>query len=75
MLFAERRRGSEERIYERVFGRVLDLFEGDARTAERWLSSPKAALGGAVPSELAETEAGARAVEALISKIELGVFT
>ena len=66
---------SEERGYERVFDRALELFEGDSRAAERWLSSPKAALGGAVPSELAKTEAGAREVEALIGRIEHGVFS
>ena len=66
---------SEGRGHDRVFGRALELFEGDSRAAERWLSSPKRALGGAVPSELAETEAGAREVEALIGRIEHGVFS
>ena len=65
---------NEERA-ERVFGKAQKLFEGDARAAERWLSSPKAGLGGAVPSELAETEAGAREVEALIGRLEHGVFS
>ena len=61
--------------HDGVFGRALELFEGDSRAAERWLSSPKRALGGAVPYELAETEAGAREVEALIGRIEHGVFS
>lgn len=66
---------NEERSYERVFDRALKLFEGDSRAAERWLSSPRRALGGAVPSELARTESGVREVEALIGRLEHGVFS
>ena len=66
---------SGERGYERVLGKALELFEGDSRAAERWLSSPKAGLGGAAPSEFAKTEAGAREVEALIGRLEHGVFS
>ena len=66
---------SEERGHDGVFGRALELFEGDARVAERWLSSPKRALGGAVPYELAKTEAGVREVEGLIGRLEHGVFS
>ena len=66
---------TEEGGYERVFGRALELFEGDSQAAERWLSSPRAALGGATPLELAKTEAGAREVEALIGRLEHGVFS
>ena len=66
---------TEERGHERVSGRALVLFEGDSRAAERWLSSPRRALGGATPLERAQTENGAREVEALILKLELGIFT
>lgn len=66
---------TEECGHERVFGKALELFEGDSQAVERWLSSPKAGLGGAVPSELAETEAGACEVEALIGRLEHGVFS
>lgn len=59
----------------RVFGQAIGLFEGDAAAAKRWLSSPKRALGGAAPLELAETEVGAREVEDLIGRIEHGVFS
>ena len=61
--------------YDGVFGRALDLFEGDSRAVERWLSSPRRALGGAVPSELAKTEEGARGVEAPIGRLEDGFFS
>ena len=66
---------TEERGYERISGKALKLFEGDSRAAERWLSFPKVALGRAVPSELAKTEAGVREVEALIGRLEHGVFS
>jgi len=59
----------------RVFGRAIALFEGNAEGALRWLSSPQGALGGAVPLEMARTETGAREVEALIGRLEHGVFS
>ena len=67
---------TEERgYYGRVFGKALEVFEGNSRAAERWLSSPRAGLDGVVPSELAETEAGAGEVEPLIGRLEHGVFS
>ncbi len=66
---------TDERGYERIFGKALELFEGDSRAAERWLSSPKRALGGAVPSDLVQTEAGAHQVDTLIGRLEHGVFS
>jgi putative toxin-antitoxin system antitoxin component (TIGR02293 family) len=59
----------------RVFGRAIALFEGNAEGALRWLSSSQRALGGAVPLEMARTEIGAREVEALIGRLEHGVFS
>jgi putative toxin-antitoxin system antitoxin component (TIGR02293 family) len=59
----------------RVFGRAIELFGGDATAARRWLSTPQAVLGGAVPLDLAKTEVGSREVEAAIGRIEHGVFS
>jgi putative toxin-antitoxin system antitoxin component (TIGR02293 family) len=59
----------------RVFGRAIALFEGDVEGALGWLSTPKRALGGAVPLEMARTEIGAREVEGLIGRLEHGVFS
>ncbi len=59
----------------RVLGQAIGLFEGDAAAARRWLSSPKRALGGVAPLNLAKTEVGAREVENLIGRIEHGVFS
>ena len=59
----------------RVFERAVDLFEGDAPAATRWLRTPQAGLGGRKPLELASTDVGAREVEDLIGRLEHGVFS
>jgi putative toxin-antitoxin system antitoxin component (TIGR02293 family) len=59
----------------RLFGRTLELFEGDAATARAWLSEAQPALGGAVPLSVARTEIGEREVEDLIGRLEHGVFS
>jgi putative toxin-antitoxin system antitoxin component (TIGR02293 family) len=59
----------------RVFGRALELFEGNAVEARAWLERPQRALGGAVPLDLLRTELGAREVEDLIGRLEHGVFS
>jgi putative toxin-antitoxin system antitoxin component (TIGR02293 family) len=58
----------------RLFGRALALFEGDRDDATDWLTRPQAALGGAVPIDLAATDVGAREVETLVGRLEHGVF-
>ncbi len=59
----------------RVFGRALELFEGDAAAARRWLATPQRALAGERPLDLARTDVGAREVEALVERLEHGVLT
>ena len=59
----------------RIISRAQQLFEGDATAANRWLRTSQPALGGATPMEYAGTEAGAREVEALIHRLEYGVFS
>lgn len=59
----------------RVFGRALELFEGDVGAARRWLATPQGALGGERPLALARTDVGAREVEALLDRLEHGVLT
>jgi len=58
-----------------VFGKALDLFEGNVATTRAWLSSPARALGGERPIVLAKTDLGAREVEALIGRLEHGVVS
>ena len=57
----------------RVFGRALELFEGDADSARIWLSSAQPLLGGRVPLELATTDVGALEVERLAGRLEHGI--
>jgi putative toxin-antitoxin system antitoxin component (TIGR02293 family) len=59
--------------FARLFGRACEVME-DESAARAWLQSPQLGLGGAVPLEFAETEVGAREVEALLGRIEFGVL-
>ena len=59
----------------RIFGRALELFEGDAEAARQWLANPQGGLGGERPMVMARTDLGAREVEALVDRLEHGVLT
>lgn len=59
--------------FARVFGRVLELFEGATDSARAWLSAPQRALGGATPLALAATDVGANEVLNLIGRLEHGI--
>jgi len=59
----------------RIFALAVGLFEGDLETASEWLQSPCHALDGQTPLDYAATELGAREVEAVIGRLEHGVFT
>ncbi|TAH34901.1 MAG: DUF2384 domain-containing protein [Planctomycetota bacterium] len=56
-----------------IFGRALELFEGDRAAAKTWLGTPQRALGGAVPLRFAATDVGAREVDDLIGRLEHGI--
>lgn len=58
-----------------VFEKAVQMFEGDVGAAVRWLSSPKRALANKTPLAYSRTEIGAREVEALIGRMEHGVFS
>lgn len=58
----------------RLFAITVDVLE-DREAAARWLKAPQRALGGAVPLQLAQTDVGARSVEALLGRMEHGVYT
>jgi putative toxin-antitoxin system antitoxin component (TIGR02293 family) len=58
----------------RLLERAVEVLE-DPAAAAAWLRSPQRALGGAVPIELASTDIGTRAVEALLGRMEHGVYT
>jgi putative toxin-antitoxin system antitoxin component (TIGR02293 family) len=59
----------------RIFGKALELFEGDRDSATDWLTSAQAGLGGSTPLDAARTEIGALEVERLIGRLEHGVFS
>jgi putative toxin-antitoxin system antitoxin component (TIGR02293 family) len=58
----------------RLFSIATEVLE-DPEAAARWLKSPQRALAGAIPLALARTDVGARAVEALLGRMEHGVYT
>ena len=57
-----------------VVQKAFDVLE-DMRAVRRWLNQPKRALGGLTPLRCCDTEVGAREVEALLIRIEHGVFS
>ena len=57
-----------------LFEAALELFEGDAPGAARWMMTPRRALANETPLDYARTELGAREAEALIGRLEHGVF-
>ena len=58
----------------RVFGKTLELFEGDRDAATEGLRTAQPALGGGVPLDLAKSEVGAQEVERVVGRLEHGVF-
>ncbi len=68
--------GESDRVlrFARLLGKAVEVMEGED-AARRWLTSPQAGLGGAVPLDYAETEVGAREVEDLLGRIEYGVYS
>ena len=57
----------------RVRDHALRVF-GDPDLAEEWLSLPNSELGDEIPIRMARTDVGAREVEAVLGRIEHGVF-
>lgn len=58
----------------RVTEAARRVFEDPAR-ADHWLRSPNPSLDGAVPIRLARTDVGGRMVEAVLGRLEHGVFS
>ena len=48
---------------------------GDPEKAARWLRHPNRALAGRVPLSLLDTDLGACEVEAVLGRIEYGIFS
>ena len=60
--------------YVRIFARACDALGGEVG-ARSWLRAPAVAFGGETPLDYADTEIGAREVEALLVRLEHGVFS
>ena len=58
----------------RLYAIAAEVLE-DPEAAARWMKTPQRALAGAVPLHLARTDVGTRAVEALLGRMEHGVYT
>ncbi len=65
-----------DRIYRfaRVIAQAEDVFE-DRDEALEWLKSPQYGLGGRLPFDMLQTDAGAREVEELLLRIDYGVIS
>jgi putative toxin-antitoxin system antitoxin component (TIGR02293 family) len=60
--------------YARLFSRA-SVALGGAAGARSWLVAPARAFQGECPLDFADTEIGAREVEALLGRLEHGVFS
>ena len=58
----------------RVVAHAEDVFDNNALALD-WLKSPNRALGGAVPLELLDTDAGAQQVDEVLTRIDYGVYS
>jgi putative toxin-antitoxin system antitoxin component (TIGR02293 family) len=59
----------------RVFAKALHLFDGDREAAKLWLTDVNIALGRVAPLDYARNSVGADEVEALVDRIEYGIFS
>ena len=60
--------------FARLLARATAVLESEA-AAREWLKQPALAFLGESPLSFADTEVGAREVEALLGRLEYGVFT
>ena len=69
-------RSASDRLvrFARLFLRASEVLGGE-KAARSWLAAPAIAFRGECPLDFADTEIGAREVEALLGRIEHGVFS
>jgi putative toxin-antitoxin system antitoxin component (TIGR02293 family) len=58
----------------RTLAKAIDIL-GDRDKAAHWLTAPNRAMGGEIPITLLDTSAGTHEVEALLDRIEYGVYS
>ncbi|MEQ9891841.1 MbcA/ParS/Xre antitoxin family protein [Pectobacterium aroidearum] len=66
--------GSDSLRVPVVSERVVELFEGDAASAEKWLSEPNRALEWKSPTEMLSSQSGIDEVLRLITQLQHGVY-
>ena len=68
--------GDSERLMrlERLTAQATEVL-GSPDKARRWLAAPNRALDAATPESLLDTEIGAQTAEAVLTRIEYGVFS
>ncbi|WP_423062132.1 antitoxin Xre/MbcA/ParS toxin-binding domain-containing protein [Citrobacter portucalensis] len=54
---------------------ATQLFEGNESAATKWCHEPNRALQWRTPEEIMDNESGNKAVAALITRIEQGVYS
>jgi putative toxin-antitoxin system antitoxin component (TIGR02293 family) len=79
----QRKRASHEKLsipegdrlfrIARIFAIAVSVLENEGM-ARKWLRRQQRGLGGRVPIQIVQTEAGSREVETLLEKIEFGVL-
>ncbi|MEI7228318.1 MbcA/ParS/Xre antitoxin family protein [Pectobacterium carotovorum] len=57
-----------------VSERAIELFEGDADMAEKWLAAPNRALEWKSPNEMLSSQSGIDEVLRLITQLQHGVY-
>jgi putative toxin-antitoxin system antitoxin component (TIGR02293 family) len=60
---------------ERLYEKVLALFDGEISAARQWMSMSQRTFSGRTPLEFATTDIGTREVERLVGRLEHGVFS
>ncbi len=65
-----------DRVYRfaRIIALAEDVFENKEEALE-WLKSPQHGLGGLIPFDMLQTDAGSREVEELLVRIDYGVIS
>ncbi len=65
-----------DRLYRfaRIVALAEDVFENKEEALE-WLKSPQYGLGGCIPFDMLQTDAGSREVEELLIRIDYGVIS
>jgi putative toxin-antitoxin system antitoxin component (TIGR02293 family) len=59
---------------DRIMARTIEILGAEDKAA-RWLQTPNEALGGSSPLDRLATDLGTREVEALLGRIEHGVYS